>query len=245
MSEIKFDEALALTNEKPGETLKELANIDKNAQFDMNIKTLLYYQNRVNNIADVATRFLSEARNKYNFWFDQHRAFLREYAIDHLKRGADGEIKGKSYKSISAGGGVFFRAKPEKITFDPDRLPALFAFLQEHFPINTNPVVIKTVYEITDKEALINLLQEIAEKRAKEILDNPEEFTVGAVQGLGEIYNEFGIEVEEADPFYHCYVGSTKGWTGRDLQSNLSQAVAGSLKYDQDEEIEILIEDLS
>jgi hypothetical protein len=224
---------------------KEELIVLRDAQFNTAIKTLLYYQHKIEDVANVATRFITEARGKYNYFHQQYIAFLREYAKEHLKRNKDGEIKGKSYKSIAAGGGVFFRAKPEKITFDPTKLAALQNFLAIHSPEKADLITAKFVYEIIDKEQLLMTLQEIADTRAKKILDNPEEIKVGQVAGMQEILDEFNIQVEEADPFYYCYIGSNKGWTGRDLQSNLSQAISGTLKFDQEQEIDLLLEDLS
>lgn len=222
----------------------EIQTVNPDNVFDMQIKTLLYYQNRVENIANVATRFLAEARNKYNHFLQLYKPALEAYAKDHLKRGADGEIKGKSYKSISAGGGVFFRAKSAKITLTESKLNDLREFILGQNPEATDLINMKISWEVPDKQALVDILQEIAEKRAKEILANPEEITVGQVAGLQEIFNEFGIEIEEEDPFYYLRVGTTKGWTGNNLKANLSQAIEGSFKLEQEDEIDLLLEDL-
>lgn len=222
----------------------EIQTVNPDNVFDMQIKTLLYYQNRVENIADVATRFLTEARNKYNHFLHLYKPTLESYAKDHLKRGADGEIKGSSYKSISAGGGVFFRAKPKKVTFNTNKLAEIKDFIERYLPDKTEVITEKIVYEVPDEDALVETLQQIADIKAKEIFTNPEEITVGTVKALDEVYTEFGIDVEEEDPFYYMRVGTIKGWTGNNLKANLRQAIEGSFKLEQEEEIDLLLEDL-
>jgi hypothetical protein len=227
----------------------EVQVIDKDAEFDKAIKLLLHYQHKISDIAAVATRFIAEARNSYNFHLEQNKYFLREYAMEHLKRDKDGEIKGKSYKSIAAGGGVFFRQKAEKITLNLDKLPLIKDFIESYLPDKTEVIAEKITFECDSKE-LIDVLKQIADVKAQELFAGSEEGSVtsqieaATEQGLQEIFNEFGIEVEEADPFYDLRIGSNKAFTTASIKSNLTQAIEGTFRANEEEEVDLLIEEL-
>lgn len=213
-------------------------------EFDSAIKTLLYYQHRIDDIASVATRFIADARNKYNYFLQQCEPFLRHYAIAHLKRDKDGNVKSKNYKSLAAGGGVFFRQKAQKITFNNEQLPKIKEFIERYLPDKAEVITEKTVYEVTNKQELVDVLQQIADAKARELFANPEEITVGTVKAIDEIYSEMDIQIEEADPYYYMHIGTNKANTFRHLKANLTQAIDGSFRADQEEDIDVLIEDL-
>jgi len=243
--------------EKPAQD--ELQVIDKEAEFNSAIKVLLYYQHKIEDIASVATRFIAEARNKYNHAWEQNKYFLREYAIENLKRNKDGEITGKSYKTLAAGGGIFFRQKPRVIKIDEDYLPVLKKILIDHFPDNivNGLITEKLVYEVPDEDELVDYLEQVIQIRAEEKLielrDANENLTEEEAkealkelveQGRKEMFDGEVMEVTEADPFHYMYSGSTKAFTGTALKANLTQAVTGAFRHDEEEEVDLLIESL-
>lgn len=232
------------TSTAVAEIKTEVFSIHGPARFDSLIKLLLHYQHKIEDIANVATRFIGEARNSYNFHLEANKSFLKEYAIENLKRDKDGQIKGKSYKTVTAGGGVFFRAKPERITFNKNRLGDIKAFIERYLPDKTEVILEKTIYEVPDKQALMDVLENISHAKAAELLANPAEISVGTVKGLEEIYNEMDITIEPMDPFYHFHIGSNKAFTGGEIKANLTQAIDGGFRYDQEEELDYLIEEL-
>ena len=239
---------------------QEVAPVDPAQAFDEVIKKLLYYEHRIEDITRVATRFIADARARYNHTFEANKPFLREHAIEHLKRGKDGEIKGKSYKTISSGGGVFFRAKPEKITINYDNLHAVKKLLLGYLDdAQVNALIPeKITYEVPEKdtlvEALCGLVQQTAKDKLQEFVDangefasneeREEQFIILIKQGEDEIFNEDIITVEQADPFHYCFVGSSKGFTGGSIKQEIIRAVDGKQAYDAEEEVDILLEDL-
>src|ERR1700752_4004631 len=122
---------------------------NKAEHFDKLIKYLNYLAHEIEDIGSVAARLITERRNKYNFFFEQNKQFLKDYALEHMKRNAEGEIKGKNYKSLTAGGGVFFRAKPEHIHIETDKLGALKEFIEKYLP-DKEVIIEKTQYAIAD-----------------------------------------------------------------------------------------------
>jgi hypothetical protein len=242
------------------QTENEIVPVDKDQLFNSTIKLLLYYQHKIEDITAVASRFIVEARRKYNFHFEQNKHFLREYTIEHLKRDKDGQIKGKSYKTLEAGGGIFFRQKPKKITIDERHLPILKKMLINYFPddIVNELITEKIAYEVSDKDALLSRLKLLVHFRAQDKLDelkdaNPElseeqkKFAREELIELGmkEMFDESIIQIDEADPFYHMCPGVTKANTFRRLKDNVLQAIDGSIPYTEEEEVDLLIEDLS
>jgi hypothetical protein len=218
----------------------EVQEIDKAAEFNSAIKVLLYYQHKIEDISKVATRFIAEARRHYNHAWEMHKYFLKEYAKEHLKRNKDGEIKGKSYKTIEAGGGVFFRQRPAKITLNEQKLEDLKEFIERYLPDKSEVIKEKVVYEYEPDE-IIDVLKQIAEVKAHQLYGGAQE---AKEQGMKEICDEFGIEIEEPDPFYYMHVGTTKAFSTAALKANLGQAIDGTTRFDEEEEINLLLEEL-
>lgn len=237
----------------------ELQVIDKEAEFNSAIKVLLYYQHKIEDIGSVATRFIAEARNHYNRAWEQNKYALREYAIENLKRGKDGEIKGKSFKTLAAGGGVFFRQKPRVIKIDESYLPTLKKILTDHFPddVANSLITERLIREVPDKEELVEHLERVvqirAEEKLTEVRDANEELTEEQAQealeelieqGRKEMFDGDVIQVEDADPFHYMYIGVAKANTMRHVKDNILQAIDGSFKHTEEEEVDLLIEEL-
>lgn len=221
-----------------------LSTSDPDPEFDRVVKYLNWLAHEINDIGAVAANLIAERRRKYNFIFEQNKLFLKDYALDHLKRDKDGQIKGKSYKRVTAGGGVFFRAKPQRIIMDDELLPKLRSFVAQYAPDMINLIEEKTVLSVADPETLLDTLKAIAETKAKEVFTDPEQITVGAVAALEEIIHDFGIEIEEADTFHHMHVGSVKANSFTRVKTSLTQAIDGHGRADEEEEVNLLIEEL-
>lgn len=243
--------------EKPAQD--ELQVIDKEAEFNSAIKVLLYYQHKIEDIASVATRFIAEARRHYNNAWEQNKYFLREYAIENLKRNKDGEITGKNYKTLAAGGGIFFRQKPRQIKIDSDYLPTIKKILTDHFSddIVNGLITEKLVYKVSDENELVDYLEQVIQIRAEEKLieivaanegmtDNRRKEALKELieQGRKEMFDGEVMEVTQSDPFYYMYVGVTKANTLTHVKANLVQAIDGSFKHSEEEEVDLLIESL-
>ena len=222
------------------------------------MKYLNRLSHEIEDIAGVATRMIAQRRNHYNHVFMANKPLLQEYAIEHLKRDKDGQITGKSYKTLEAGGGVFFRAKPQTIRIDDTKLADIRAFIERYLPDKVEVVAEKTVCSVPDKQAFIDVLTNIAEAKATELVTSHAtaegltdteqiEFEIkeATKKGLEEICNEFRIEIEPSDAFAFMHIGVTKGNTFRHLKSNLVQALDGSFRPNEEEEFDLIIEELS
>jgi hypothetical protein len=229
--------------------------VDEDKQFDSIIHYLNYLAHEIDDIAAVAARLISERRAKYMFHFTQNQSFLREYAMTHLKRDSDGQIKTKNYKSITAGGGVFFRASKGKITITQENQRILKALLAPWIG-NTELIVEKTVYEITGTDALLEEVNKLIQARAqlkleelKRTVEMTDEQSKGALedlvkQGESEIFGVGGIiTVDESDPFHSMLVGNIKGWNGKDTKALLNKALDGKI-VDTDDDVDSLVESL-
>lgn len=234
----------------------EVPEINPDKQFDSVVSYLNYLSHQITDIGAVAARLISERKAKYTFHLKQNEAFLREYALAHMKRDANGEIKGRNYRSLTAGGGVFFRAKPEKITIDQEHLKTLKAILAPYLG-DTDLIREKTVYEVPNEQGLIKEVRIMIKARAedavhelKKTVEMTEEQSKEALedfikQGENEIFGMGGIiEIDEADAFAHMAIGSTKGWNGKDTKALLTKAIDGKLVENDDDEIEMLLEKL-
>ena len=232
--------------------------IDRKSVFTDCVKYLNRLSHEIEDIAGVATRMIAQRRNHYNYVFMANKPLLQEYAIEHLKRDKDGQITGKSYKTLEAGGGVFFRAKPQTIRTDDTKLADIRAFIERYLPDKVEVVAEKTVYSVPDKQAFIDVLTNIAEAKATELVTSHAtaegltdteqiEFEIkeATKKGLEEICNEFRIEIEPSDAFAFMHIGVTKGNTFRHLKSNLVQALDGSFRPNEEEEFDLIIEELS
>lgn len=222
----------------------EVLEAEKTQQFDDVIRYLLRISHEIEDIADVAARLINERRGKYNWVFGQNQAFLREYATERLKRGADGEIKGKNYKSLTAGGGVFFRGVPEKVHINQEHLGTLKAILAPYLG-DTELITEKTVYEVPSKEALLEEVKTIIKLRAAAKHPQDEEVLQKLIeQGEDEIFGSGGIiQIEPPDALAHMSVGTTKGWSPKDAKAHLNKALDGKI-IEQEDEVQALIEDL-
>lgn len=243
-----------LTTYEPQELVKE-----KEETFDKTIRYLLHLSHEIEDIANVASSLINERRSKYNWTFEQNKHFLRDHAVPHLKRDKDGVVTGKSYKSMTAGGGVFFRQKPEKITIDKKGLE----WLKNKFLVNyldeatANSLITESItFDVPNEKALVVALRKVIEAKAKEKLEElREEVELNDEQaqeafdgflraGEQEVLHNDIISIEEADPLHYLTVGSQKGWSVKAVKGQLIKALDGRIEETNEDEVEALIEDL-
>jgi len=240
------------------EEIGRITNLSENPdeQFNKIVKYLNWLSHEIEDIGKVAARLINERRAKYNFFFEQNKLFLKDYVMPKLKRNKDGEIVGKSYKSVEAGGGVFFRQKPRKVTVNQEMFGPLLE-LMERYGINSKRIIEKKiVYKVHDEDALLKAVTEIIEKRAaekfaelKETVEMTEEQANEAMEtlireGEAEMFG-LAITVEDAEPFATMRVGTTSGFTGRQIKVEINKAIDGRIIFaDEEDEIETLIGEL-
>lgn len=232
---------------------KELA-LEKQESFDSTIKYLLRLSHEIDDIANVASRLIAERRNHYNWKLEQTKLFLKEHALEHMPRDGNGEIKGKNFKSINAGGGVFFRAKPQKLTIDKEQL----GWLKKEFLMNyldderANALIKeKIAFEVTDEKALIAALNEVIQNKAKEKLEElkaeveldeaAEKTALEAYIKLGtdEVFNNEVLQLTPKEEYHTMTVGSSKGWTGKATKTMFIKAITGALEEEKEEQDEV------
>lgn len=252
MSETKALEIAEITQE---------LTIEKQQAFDDTVKYLLRLAHEIDDIGNVASRLIAERKNAYNWKLEQTKAFLREYALEHMRRDGNGEIKGRNYKSLTAGGGIFFRARPQKLTIDKEKL----GWLKKEFLLNylddslANELITeKIAFEVPNEKALICALKVVVKNRAEEKLEElkaettlseqEEKFALEAFvnQGEEEIFNNEVIQLSPKEEFHTMTVGSSKGWTGKDTKMQFIKALKGTLEPEKEEQDEVtaLLEEL-
>lgn len=89
--------------------------------FEHAVRHLRAMQHEIDDTAQQASIELNKLCGRYNYWFNYYAAFLRKHATEHAKRKNSGEMV-KHYKTITAGGGVYFREIKPKYIFSQEEL---------------------------------------------------------------------------------------------------------------------------
>lgn len=190
-------------------TVEEIApfpDLEKNdeAMFNEAIRHLRELQHHIDDTAQQAAIQLNQLRGNYNYWFNHYGPFLREYALNHAKIDKDG-VKAKNYKSIAAGGGVYFRAIPKEIKFDMHYLIEVFNQIPEGLPHIKREIT----YKIIDAEKLLEACRDMD-------LNVP-------------------VEIIEGDPVGKMSVGTKRAWSPYSSKVMLNKALEGNLKEEEEE----------
>lgn len=200
-------------------TTADLKSKDADAAFNSMIPALRHLQQRMTDKVDVARREIAETRARYDRLFMQFRPFLEAYGKAHLRKHTNsktGEIKEiKNYRTIEAGGGVYFAAKLGSISVNIADLKELNDYLVKHGQpglVKIETVTIERV-SVTDSARLVEALKELKKD--------------GSVSAAGYLEQ---ITVVETDPYGHFYVGAKAKWTGNAEATALSDAIKGKAK---------------
>ncbi len=175
--------------------------------FNDTIRKLRGLQHQIDDLAEVAASKINALRNTYNYILESNRPFLQTYAMEHLRRDKDGEIKGKSYRTLDSGGGVFFRAQPEKITF--------------------SQIVLKDFYEEQGLQGIVKTITYTAQE-SSELLKQ--------LNWTDDTIKQAGIKIQPAMPFAKMSIGGNKAWSVTKAKQLLFKALTGEAPLDIDEE---------
>jgi hypothetical protein len=179
---------------------------EKAESFNNAIRHLRRLQHEIDDTARQASIEINKLRSDYNHWYRQYEPFLRDYALEHAKVDKNG-VKAKNYKSIAAGGGVYFRAVPEKIEFD--MLSVVKMCETEPESIWDQLVRKEVSYIVIDAEGLV--------KQADE-------------------YGGIKYDTTPGDPIGKMSIGTERGWSPNSAKQLLGKALEGSLKEEVENE---------
>lgn len=205
----------------------ELTEQERDALFTHHVRHLRAMQSEIDNIAKVAAQEIARVRNNYDRKLDEYKPFL----IDHAKRGIakaaytneeTGERKeARHYKTISAGGGVYFATKKGGVQIECD-VYDMFAFLERHGYDYVGCIERTETYRVTNVADLKDVLLAAFE------------------QGEGDIVKEAAfllahINETPDEPDGYVKIGTSSGWTANKAKQALTRAIDGTYKLENED----------
>lgn len=207
----------------------EMTEEERAATFDHHVRHLRAMQAEIDNIASVAAEAIAKVRNRYDRTWEQYKPFL----VDHAKRKIaearrvtdDGEVKeDRHYKSIGAGGGVYFATKKGGVQITCATEDFYWFLLNQ----NIAPLGIRMVesYEVTDAQSLKLALLQAFERAYASGNDADKAQAALLLSHINETPD---------DPDGHVKVGTKGGWTANKSKQTLTRAIEGQLKLEDDD----------
>ena len=237
------------THEHP--ILGSIEGPEADEEFARVVRQLRAMQHEMDDIAAVAATQISAVAGRYKFKLDSWKPFLEDYAKRHLSKRVDketGEVKEiKNYKTIEAGGGVFFATKKGSVTVNVELKDFAKWLVQEASDLEfsvplTELFSAREVWSLNDPQALVVVLHELAwYKTEAEVnatlaeaacsnasLTDEEETKLRASALADWQYRLFkDVNIVPDDPYGYFKVGSKRGWTPNEARRLFDKALSG------------------